>query len=348
MIRTKLTDRYGIELPFVSAGMGFIALPPLAAAVSNSGGFGQLAAGAAPPEILRDLVRATQALTSHPFAVNLIIETIAFGPLATEAHLRVCIEERVPAVVFHWAPPPIEWVRMLKGAGCDVWLQTSSIATAQAAIASGVDIIIAQGGEAGGHNRGTTGLFTLLPRMVDAVTPAPVIAAGGIADGRGMAAALCLGAAGVCVGTRLVATVESNAHDEYKHRITEATEEDIARTCIFGPEWPDAPMRVIRNRVVREWEGNDAKTPPQPDPPQTIGRTMLGGREYLMPKFAAILPTPETTGDFEEMCLAAGESAALVTTIGPAQAIVQMIAQEAEQILERQHTAVTCSIRLQR
>src|SRR5262245_33837353 len=115
---------------------------------------------------------------------------------------------------------------MLKETACDVWVQTSSIATAQAANASGVDIIIAQGSEAGGHNRSTTGLFTLLPRMVDAVRPAPVIAAGGIADGRGMAAALCLGAAGVCVGTRLVATVESNAHDEYKRRIIEATEED--------------------------------------------------------------------------------------------------------------------------
>ena len=116
MIRTKLTERYRIELPFVSAGMGFIALPPLAAAVSNAGGFGQLAAGAAPPEILRELIRATRALTTRPFAVNFIIETIAFGPLATETHLRVCIEERIPAVVFHWAPPPVEWVRMLKEA----------------------------------------------------------------------------------------------------------------------------------------------------------------------------------------------------------------------------------------
>ena len=150
--------------------MGFIALPPLAAAVSNAAGFGQFAAGAAPPEILRELIQATRALTSRPFAVNFIIETIAFGALATDAHLRVCIEERVPAIVFHWARPPVEWIRMLKNAECDVWLQTSSIPTAQAATASGVDIIIAQGGEAGGHNRGTTGLFTLLPRMVDAVS----------------------------------------------------------------------------------------------------------------------------------------------------------------------------------
>src|SRR6201999_681263 len=160
-------------------------------------------AGAAPPEILRALIRATRALTGRPFGVNFIIETTAFGPLATEAHLRVCIEERVPVVVFHWAPPPVEWVRMLKEAACDVWLQTSSIAAAQAATASGVDIIIAQGGEAGGHNRGTTGLFTLLPRMVDAVHPAPVIAAGGIADGRGMAGGLGLGAGGGGGGTRV-------------------------------------------------------------------------------------------------------------------------------------------------
>src|SRR5262249_14071416 len=148
MIRTTLTERYGIELPFVSAGMGFIALPPLAAAVSNAGGLGQLATGAAPPEVLRKLISSTRALTGRPFAVNIIIEPTAFGPLATDAHLRVCVEERVPAVVFHWAPPPVDWIRMLKDAGCDVWLQTSSIATAQAASASGVDIIIAQGGEA--------------------------------------------------------------------------------------------------------------------------------------------------------------------------------------------------------
>jgi Nitronate monooxygenase len=129
MIGTKLTERYGIELPFVSAGMGFIAVPPLAAAVSNAGGLGQLATGAAPPEILRKLISATRTLTGRPFAVNFIIETTAFGPLATDAHLRVCIEERVPAVVFDWAPPPLEWVRMLKEGACDVWLQTSSIAT---------------------------------------------------------------------------------------------------------------------------------------------------------------------------------------------------------------------------
>ena len=335
LIHTTLTERYRVELPIVSAGMGFIALPPLAAAVSNAGGLGQLACGAGPAEALRALIAATRALTGRPFGVNFIIETTAFGPLTTEAHVDVCVEERVPFVVFFWAPPPVEWVRRLKTAGCDVWLQTSSLTTAREAIASGVDVIIAQGSEAGGHNRSTTGLITLLPRMVDALHPTPVIAAGGIADGRGLAAALCLGAAGVCVGTRLVATLEANAHDEYKRRIVEATEADIARTAIFGPEWPDAPMRVIRNRVVREWAGNDTRTPPQPDPPRSIGKTLLGGQEYPMPKFSAILPTPETSGDFEEMCLAAGESAALTMAITSAREAVQEIASEAERVLAR-------------
>jgi enoyl-[acyl-carrier protein] reductase II len=232
--------------------------------------------------------------------------------------------------------PPAEWVRRLKDAGCDVWLQTSSVAAAETAVASGVDVIIAQGSEAGGHNRSTTGLTTLVPRMVDALV-VPVVAAGGIADGRGMAAALCLGAAGVCVGTRLVATAEANAHDEYKRRIVAASEEDLARTCIFGPEWPDAPMRVIRNRVVREWAGKDAKTPPPPQPPVTIGKTLLGGIEYPMPKFSAILPTPETSGDFEEMCLAAGEGAALVEAVSGAQDVVREMAEQAWRILESLH-----------
>jgi len=324
--------------------MSFIATPPFAAAVSNTGGFGQLASGGAPPFVLRELIRATRSLTARPFGVNFLIETTAFGPLTTEEHIQVCIEERVPAAVFFWTPPPGEWMRRLKDGGCDVWFQTSSVDTARAAIDSGVDLIIAQGSEAGGHNRSTTGLFALLPRMVEALGPTPVVAAGGIADGRGMAAALCLGAAGVCVGTRLVATVESNAHEEYKRRIVQATEADIARTCIFGPEWPDAPMRVIRNRVVREYAGQDARTPPQPEPPQAIGKTVLGGREYAMPKFSAILPTPETSGDFEEMCLPAGDSAALTTAITSAHEVVESMTRDAERILQEQRAAASASV----
>lgn len=343
MLTTSLTERYGLEFPFVSAGMGFVALPPLVAAVCNAGGLGLLASGASPAGILRTMISETRKGTTRPFGVNLIIETIAFGPLTTEEHVEVCAGERVPVVVFFWALPPAAWIQRLHAAHCDVWLQTSSIDAAREATAAGVDVIIAQGSEAGGHNRSTTGLFTLLPRMVDAVAPVPVVAAGGVADGRGMAAALCLGAAGVCVGTRMVATVESHAHEEYKRRIVNATGRDLAVTSIFGPEWPDAPMRVLQNRVVREWAGNAAATPPQPVPAVQIGTTLVGGAEYAMPKFSAILPTVETSGDFEEMCLAAGESAAFVTSITTAQDVVRSMGQQAEHIFELRQSAAADS-----
>lgn len=195
-----------------------------------------------------------------------------------------------------------------------------------------MDAIVAQGSEAGGHNQGTAALFTLLPAIAEAVS-VPVIAAGGIADGRGVAAALALGAEGVCVGTRLIASHEAHAHEEYKRRVVAARESDVGRTSIFGPDWPDASMRVIRNRVVKEWTGRDTKTPAQPGQPEFIGTTILGGEPYRRPKFSAILPTPETTGDFEEMCLAAGESAGLVREIKPAAEIVSEMMAEAERVI---------------
>src|SRR5262249_41005867 len=149
----------------------------------------------------------------------------------------------------------------------------------------------------------------------DLVAPLPVIAAGGIATGRAAAAALALGADGVCVGTRLLASREAYAHPEYKRRVIAATETDITTTSIFGPEWPDQPMRVLRNRVVSEWVTHHSKTPAQPQPPVAIGKTLLAGHEYPMPKFSAALPTPDTTGDFEEMCIAAGDGAAITNKI---------------------------------
>jgi len=332
MIHTRLTGEYALTVPFVSAGMAFLSLPPLVAAVSNAGGLGMLAPGPVPPMALKQLIQATRQLTIRPFGVDFIVETTGFGPLTEEQHVEVCIEERVPVVVFFWHLPPVSWIQRLKSSGTKVWLQAGSLERAQEAVAAGIDAIVAQGSEAGGHNQGAAGLFTLLPVMTGKLS-VPVIAAGGIADGRGVAAALALGAEGVWVGTRLIASQEANAHQEYKRRVVAARESDIARTCIFGPEWPDAPMRVIRNRVVNEWTGRDTKTPPQPDPPEFIGTTRHGDQEYRMPKFAAVLPTPETTGDFEEMCLAAGESAGLVHEIKPAAQIVTEMMIEAERVI---------------
>jgi NAD(P)H-dependent flavin oxidoreductase YrpB (nitropropane dioxygenase family) len=333
MFSTKLTEDYGLEYPFVGAGMGFIALPELVAAVSNAGGLGLLGVGPAPPPVMRQMIQKIKGLTRQPYGVDLIHENTAFGPATTDDHIDACIVEGVKLAVFFWNLPPKAWVQRLRESGARVWYQGSSITKAKEAVDMGMAAVIAQGSEAGGHNKSELGLFALLPAMKDALPSTPVIAAGGIADGRGVAAALALGADGVCVGTRLLASSEANIHPEYQARVVAAEGEDVVRTCIFGPEWPDQPMLVLRNRVVSEWAGRDEKTPPQPVPPAAIGQTDLFGHPYPMPKFSAALPTPETTGDFEEMCLAAGRGVGLVRKVKPAGEIVrEMMTEAAEQI----------------
>lgn len=281
------------------------------------------------------MIQATRSLTSRIFGVDLIIADTAFGPSTTDEHVEICIREGIKVVLFFWNLPSKEWINKLHGAGAKVWIQIGSLNHATEAVEIGADAIMVQGSEAGGHNHSNASLFSLTPTIVDAVAPVPVIAAGGIADGRGVAAALALGADGVCVGTRLVASLEAYAHDEYKRRIVEAKLADVTRTQIFGREWPDQPMKVIRNRVVSEWAGRDTRTPPPSDPPQSIGQTSLGGQEYPLPKFSAFLPTPDTSGDFEEMCLAAGESAGLVKKIQPAATIIKEMMYEAADIIDR-------------
>jgi NAD(P)H-dependent flavin oxidoreductase YrpB (nitropropane dioxygenase family) len=249
-----------------------------------------------------------------------------------EAHTDVCLEERVPVVVFFWCLPST-LVPRLHARGTKVWIQVGSVLEAREAVRDGADAVIVQGSEAGGHNRGAAATFPLVPAVVDAIAPVPVIAAGGIADGRGVAAALALGADAVWVGTRLVASREAYAHDEYKRRILAATEADTIRTTMFGREWPRAQTRVLRNRVVNEWAGRESEIPPSSDPPQLIGRTVVHGQEMPMPKFSVLLPTPDTTGDIEEMCLLSGESAGLVRDIRPAGEIVRDMMAEAHQVI---------------
>ena len=230
--------------------MGFIALPELVAAVSNAGGLGLLGVGPAPAPVMQQMIQQVKKLTARPFGVDFVHENTSFGPATTDAHIDCCIAEGVKLVVFFWNSPPKTWMKRLQESGARVWYQGSTIAKAREAIEMGVSAIIAQGSEAGGHNKSDTGLFALLPAMKDSLPDVPVIAAGGIADGRGVAAALALGADGVCVGTRLLASREANIHREYQARVVAAECEDVARTCIFGPEWPDQPMPCPRWRCA--------------------------------------------------------------------------------------------------
>jgi NAD(P)H-dependent flavin oxidoreductase YrpB (nitropropane dioxygenase family) len=330
-VRTRLTEEYGLDVPIVGGALGVLSRPALVAAVSEAGGMGTLGAVGTPltpPEELRTLIAGVRALTARPFGVNFIT------PLATPEHVDVCIEAGVPVVSFHWGDPPEALIGRLHDGGVRVWMQAGSAALARAAVDAGVDAVVAQGSEAGGTNRSLLATSTLVPTVADAVAPTMVIAAGGIADGRGLAAALALGAEGAWVGTRLVASVEAYAHEEYKRRVVRAGEADTAVTTVFhGPERLRRPARALRNRVVRTWAGREEHAPTDASAAHVIGWTALGGEDVPIHRFSTLLPTPETTGDFEEMCLLAGESAALVHGVLPAGRIVREMAAEAERVI---------------
>ena len=299
-LKTRLTDEFGVRYPFVCAGMAFVGTAPLAAAVASAGGIGMLGVATEQAPGVLSLIRATQALTDRPFGVNFIVDDTAFGPMTTDAHINACVEAGVKLVTFHWNPPLARWVDTLHAAGAKVWFQTGLVEQALDATYAGVDGIVAQGSEAGGHVRATTRTIPTF-KKIRAAIPSSILllASGGIADGRSAAEALAHGADGVWVGTRLVASIEANAHDEYKRRIVKAAERATAHTTLFGPEWPGQRMHVLRNRVVKEWAGRDDQIPNPPPPPAVIGHTTLmpnsvpGGIPYNMPKFSAMMPTPD-------------------------------------------------------
>jgi NAD(P)H-dependent flavin oxidoreductase YrpB (nitropropane dioxygenase family) len=226
--------------------MAFVARTPLVAAVAQGGGFGVLGATAMSPELLDAELTAISSRTEHPFGVNIIPR---FG---TAAHVEVCARHGVAAVSFFWDEPPAEWVDTVHRGGGKVWMQVGSVDEAQAAVRLGADAVIAQGAEAGGHNRSSAGTMALVPSVVDAVGPGTlVLAAGGIADARGLVAALALGADAAVLGTRFVASEESDAHPEYKRRIVAAKVDGTARHNIFGFDFPDATVRGLRNAIER-------------------------------------------------------------------------------------------------
>lgn len=336
MLKTRITKTYEIEVPIVLAGMAFVAMAPLVAAVSNAGGLGVLG-GSMPPAVLRDEIRKIKDATEEPFGVNFIPRFIG------SEHIDICVEENVSLVVFFWDEAPVEYISHLKANHIRIWVQVGSLAEAQAAVNAGADAVIVQGSEAGGHNRSTAATFSLLPSVVELISPVPVISAGGIADGRGVVAALALGAEAVWVGTRLVASQEAYAHEAYKQRIVAASVHDTARHNIFGYDFPDATVRGIRNDIVREWEGKDNPPPYQGSDPASqpvIGETSLFGESMPMPKYMGVPPTPEASGDFEQMSLLAGESAGLVRELKPAGEIVEEMVAQAEEIITKRLQAM--------
>jgi NAD(P)H-dependent flavin oxidoreductase YrpB (nitropropane dioxygenase family) len=329
MLRTRLCDLLGIEFPIICAPMGpDIAGPELAAAVSGAGGLGLMQSQLAPPEELRANIRRVRDATDKPFGVNFILY------LPHEENLRICLEERVPILSFFWGDAT-PYVERAHAAGIKVCLQVGSVAAARRAAAAGVNFIIAQGVEAGGHVEGEVSTMALVPRVVDAVAPLPVAAAGGIADARGVVAALALGAEAAVLGTRFMATPESHAHPRYKQKVIEAAETDTVCTILFGNGWPNAPHRVLRTAFVNQWISEEELAQELRSDEPLIGTTNIGGREMRIPRFASLPPNAQATGEIESMALLAGQSVGLVNDIKPAATIVRELAQEAARLIEQ-------------
>ena len=329
MLRTRLCELLGIAHPIICAPMGWITGPELTAAVSGAGGLGILGAGANPPELLRQKIRQVRDLTDRPFGVNLILSRPA------EERFQVCVDERVPVLSLFWGDPA-PYVARAHDAGMKVLLQVGDVASAINAKAKGVDAIIAQGVEAGGHIAGELSTMTLVPRVVDAVAPVPVIAAGGIADARGLVAVLALGAQAAVLGTRFIVTPEADAHPEYKRRLLAASGDDTVRTTLFGGGWPNAPHRVLRTDFVSQWLSEESRgNENRPDEP-VMAESKLGDEPFPIRRFMVFPPNRDTTGAVESMALYAGQSAGLVRQQKPAGKIVAELVQEATELIHSQ------------
>jgi enoyl-[acyl-carrier protein] reductase II len=308
MIRTSLCDLLGIEHPILQGGMAWAANAELAAAVSNAGGLGIVGAGNQPPEVVRQELRRTRKLTQRPFGANVPIFTAG-----VEDRLQVFIDEGVQVVTVGGGTAG-PYLGPLRRAGILIIPVVASVALARRLAREGVDALIAEGMESGGHV-GDVATLPLVPQVVDAVD-IPVVAAGGLADGRGLAAALALGAAGIQMGTRFICTVECPAHDNYKQRIVRAHDR---ATIVTGGRF-DHPVRCIRGPFVRRLEGME--------------REGVSEAEFL-DYGAGRLRAAIVDGDVKEGSVMAGQSAGLVDDLVPVQELIDRIIAEAETAIRR-------------
>ena len=323
MLRTAFCTLAGIEVPIVQAPIA--ASPALAAAVAAAGALGQLSLSWTDPAAIGPLLRETATLTDRPVGVNLVLEWPQQGRLAA------ALEAGARIVSTFWGDPA-PYAGQIRAAGA-LWLHAAgSVAEAEEALAAGVDVLVAQGWEAGGHVRSEVATLALVPRIVDLAGTVPVIAAGGIADGRGLAAVLCLGAAGAWVGTRFLAALEMPAHDRYRAAVLAADVGDTARPAPFSVSW-DGDHRVVRTPLVRAWEEAG-----RPAAGARVGEGEVvahagDGRPIVRYHYAS--PRDDMTGAIEELALYAGQSAGLVHRLQPAGDIVRELVAEAEDVLER-------------
>jgi len=304
----RLTSLLNIKYPILQGGMAWVATAPLAAAVSEAGGLGIIGAGNASAEWVREEIHRVKALTAKPYGVNVLLMS-----RDVEEVMKVVMAERVPVVTTGAGSPGL-YMAALKAAGCIVIPVVASVAMARRLERQGADALVAEGSEAGGHI-GEVGTIALVPQIADAVG-IPVVAAGGIADGRGMAAAFVLGADGVQLGTRFICSSECEAHINYKQAIVNASERDAVVCGISIGH----PVRALKNNLTRELTALE-KSGSSFDELSALG----SGRLRLA----------FTTGDMDNGSAMAGQSAGLVKEILPVREIIRALIAQTEKILGR-------------
>ena len=321
-LHTPICDLLGIRYPICQAGMGYVARSALAAAVSTAGGLGVIAAANLSPRELREEIRKVREATDRPFGVDILFASVRVSGSEAEqftdtvrAWADITLEEKVPVLVAGLGNPgPV--TAQAHRQGMKVMALCGNVKQALDHADNGVDVVIAQGHEAGGHTGRIAGLV-LIPAVVDRLAPRPVLAAGGMADGRGVAAALALGAQGVWMGTRFIATPEAYCHDNYKQRVVALDEEGTVVTRAASGK----PCRLIRNNFTREWEKREGEIQPFPVQAARVGRD------------AGILAREK--GDVDNGNAPCGQSAGLIREIVPAGEVVRRLVAEAEEVLDR-------------
>jgi len=305
--------------------MGGAAGPELVAAVSNAGGFGVIPLWGRSAEQVHDGIAQVRALSSRNFAVNLNLS------FSYQDQLAACIEDQVFAVSLFWGMEPSA-IQAAKTGGLVVMASVGNAQEARIAADAGADVIVAQGWEAGGHVWGKVATMALVPAVVDAVE-VPVLAAGGIADGRGLAAVLMLGASGAWIGTRFLASTEATIHETYQRGVLGASETQTEwYRELFNVDWPDAPHRALTNSTSRAWKSSgSAAAGARPNEDQVIGHKP-GGEDVV--RYKSYTPLPGTTGEVEAMSLWAGQGVALVRKVLPAAEIVEEIYRDAMTAME--------------
>ena len=332
-VQTPLCSILHIDTPIVQAPIGLATNPVMTAAVSNSGGLGMLAFLRRDVDDVRRLISETHELTNRPFGANFILR----GSEETNDRLDACLEAGVSVVSFHWNEP-YEYVDRIHNANTLVMYTVGSSEDAKRAAAAGVDMIVAQGWESGGHVRSDVATMALLPTVVDTVFPVPVISAGSIADGRGLAAALMLGASGVWIGTRFIASEEATVDHSYKERIVKGSEiGTIISSKVFNGGWY-ARSRAIRNSTVERWEASGSPEVGQRPGEGEVIATGTNGEP--IERYSAIGPYSGVTGDLEGLANWAGQGLGLINHIMPAANIVKEITEDAVRVLQNAQTFI--------